>query len=127
MMEDYAFLALHNEELATTDDSSTEVDLAPYIHVGGREIKGILAVQASTDSTSDDTVTVNFQESATTASSDFADITGATFTAVAFDSMPANQSIHFQAAKRYVRTRALSTATKVGIVSGVFVIDRATT
>lgn len=130
-MREYHLISSHNAEVSTTDPAAAgEADLANYIHAGNRELSAILQLHASTDTTTDVTVTVTMQESDTTASSDYSAITGAAFTAaVPSSDMPFNQQIFFQASSRYVRTRALlvGSTIKVGITSAILAIAKSTT
>lgn len=76
---------------ALTSDSDmhgTAIDLGPYINVGKREAYAVAHV-ALTSTTTDNTVDIKLQESdgvsgaATTATSDWSDISGASFTQTA--------------------------------------------
>ncbi len=120
MMRNLKVLNLYNAEIASTSVvNSNEVDLAPYIHVAGREMKAWLRVHGSTDTTTDALIDVKLQESATTASTDFSDITGATFTQVRPAAAAGAEEIHVQAAKRYVRAVITPDGTAATIKSGV--------
>jgi hypothetical protein len=84
---------------------STELDLGPYINVGKRQIIGAwaaLPLSLSTDT--DGTYDNKFQESATTVSSDFSDITGASFTQVVATATAALETVIFSTNKRYIRS-----------------------
>lgn len=83
--------------------ASNEVDLGPYIHVGKRQaIAFWCPVIEGTDT--DETYDNKIQESATTADTDFADISGATFTQVTPETAGAIQAIRFVPTQRYVRS-----------------------
>jgi hypothetical protein len=131
-MRDLKVLDLYNAESSSTVEVYGDpVDLAEYIHVGGRELKAFLRVHGSTDSTTDSTVAAKLQESATTSSSDFSDISGATFTGGGYVDAVISEELHFQAAQRYVRLAATPAGTaatiKAGIVAGLVAVSRGTT
>jgi hypothetical protein len=86
-----------------TAPASNEVDLAPYAVVGKRSIVAVWApIILGTDT--DETYDNEIQESDTTASSDFATISGANFTQVTPETDAAFQSLTLVATKRYVRS-----------------------
>lgn len=122
---------LHNAQVVTTDDASAELDMQDYINVGGREVCAFLAINLSSDTTTDATVDYVMQESATTVSSDFATIAGASFDQILTTDLSnaQNQRIYFQVTKRYVRglSTVEGTTKEIGVVSGVLAILRATT
>lgn len=107
--------------------SSAELDLGPYANAGKRQIIGVWAPgsrSAATDT--DGTFDNKFQESATTVSGDFSDISGAAFTQVAADGTPAFQTITFSTNKRYIRSVVTlgGTAAKVADFTGVLLVPR---
>lgn len=98
---------LMNLKTITTTTQGSAVDLSTLNNPGGRQLKAHLAVglQGGTSPS----LTCKIQESDTTTAADFADITGATFTAVTTTGT-ANEAIHFKATKRYVRLVATTTS-----------------
>lgn len=70
--------------------------------ISKRNIKATLA-SWGVGGTSPSTVTVTLQESSTSASSGFADITGAAFTAANATDTTSFEEIHYTQTKRYVR------------------------
>ena len=120
-MREYVVLNMNNAEVQSTSVvNGSDVDLLPYAH-GYRELKGFLFDHSSSDTTTDCTIDVKFQESATTASSDFSDISGATFTQVLPADAAGQQEIHFQAAQRYIRSVVTPDGTAATIKAGVCV------
>lgn len=101
-MRNLAVLTLIAQQRATSTVTGSDVDLSNYTNVGGREMKAILAVDSAGTDT-DETCDVKLQESPTTVSSDFADITGAAFTQYIQESASAVEEIHFRAQQRYIR------------------------
>ena len=91
--------------------------MQPYAH-HYRELKAFAFVQSSSDTSTDVTVDIKLQESATTASSDFADISGATFTQVIPADAASAQEIHFQKTLRYIRAVATVDGTAATIKTG---------
>jgi len=124
-MRELKALQLHAKALSASENGA-EIDLAQYIHVDGREMKAILCA-IPTGADTDETCDYKLQESATTASSDFADITGAAFTQVAKEATAALEEIHFQASKRYVRGVATLAGTTPGfaVAAAVLAVKRA--
>lgn len=124
-MRELKALQLHAKNLSASEDGA-EIDLAQYIHVGGREMKAIASI-IPTGADTDETCDYKLQESATTASSDFADITGATFTQVAQGATAALEEIHFQASERYIRGVATLAGTTPGfaVAAAVLAVKRA--
>lgn len=83
--------------------ATNEIDLGPYVNSGVTELKGVWAVYdlgAATDT--DHTYDAKFQQSATTADTDFADITGGGFTQV-LDGSEGSFSLSFKATQRHLR------------------------
>lgn len=83
----------------------TPLDLGPYVNAGKRQITAIWA-PAVTGTDTDETYNNKLQESATTASSDFSDISGAAFSEVSSTDTLAWQSLTFVTNQRYVRSYA---------------------
>ena len=111
-------LATAAEYLTSTNHAS--VDLQGYINPGGRNMKAILNVGSMLGTTS---VSFKMQDNTTSATAGYADITGATWTAVT-TTVGAHQSIHFITNKRYVR--AVSTfAADSSAVYGIELIAEA--
>lgn len=104
-MRELAVLTLLAQQRATATVTGSEVDLGNYAHVGGREMKAILAID-SLGTDTDETCNVKIQESETTVTGDFTDISGAAFTAYAQESAALVEEIHFVAKKRYIRALA---------------------
>lgn len=96
---------------------TTEIDLGPYVNSGHRQITAIWAptwIGAASDT--DFTFDLKFQESATTASTDYGDITGAAFTQVTAVTGYAWQTITFNTMKRYVRAYWTLAGTAVSVM-----------
>lgn len=104
-MRNLAVLTLIAQQRATSTVTGSDVDLGNYANVGGREMKAVLAIDSAGTDT-DETCDVKLQEAATTVSSDFADISGATFTQYTQESAAAVEEIHFRAQSRYIRAVA---------------------
>lgn len=108
MPENVRVVSLHNAQMTSdSDPHGTALDLGPYINVGKREAIGVWNFYVSAAST-DQTVDCKFQASDVggTVSSDWSDITGATFTQVAHSGSAfadATQSIRFVPTARYLR------------------------
>ena len=97
---------------SATAGQAAELDLGPYVNVGKREAQAI--VFCTFDGTdTDETVTFKLQESATTVSSDYGDVTDGDFAAVAAESAMAIETIKFLPTKRYLRGYATPTGTTV--------------
>ena len=93
-----------------------------FVNPGKREMKAVLA--AGITSTDSGTFNYKLQDANTTVDSDFADITGATFTQVGDSDTLAMQSIHFYTAKRYVRGSATIAGGTWFVASAVFAVKR---
>jgi len=104
-MQDLGLITVLAPQRATSTVTGADVSLVGYVNPGGRQMKAILSA-FSAGSDTDETCDVKLQESTTTVSSDFADITGAAFTQVAQETAAALQTIHFQATKKYIRAIA---------------------
>lgn len=118
-MREIAPLQLISGSIGATA-AGTEVALYPYyVSPGKREMKAVLMAYADTANAASDTfeLVVKLQESATTVDSDFADITGAAFTAVTEAATTGTlQQIHFQTAAASKFLRNYSTITGSGAI-----------
>lgn len=101
------FRAISHKKLVaavlTSTAADTEIDLSKsFVEPGKREIAATLT---AINAVSSDSCTFDYklQESATTVDSDFADITGATFTQFTDALTAAPETIYFNTKKRYVR------------------------
>ena len=104
---------------STTTEGSA-VDLAAYIHPGGRGMKAKLDLSATAGTTP--SVAVKIQDSDTTTAADFTDVTGAVFTTVTATT-GAEEEIHFVTNKRYVRALMTITANTTSVTGGVYVLN----
>ena len=98
------FVQIRASTVTSGTTTSTEIDMGPYINVGGREVIGVWAPGRDSTVTTDVSFANKFQESATTVDSDFADITGAAFTTLGEAFSLAFESIEFAVTKRYLRS-----------------------
>jgi hypothetical protein len=111
-----AVSAMAQKVASTVTVEGTAVDLAGYLSVARREVKfviGYVDYISTATTTTDQTITVKFQESATTVSSDFSDITGITTGAVTSTAHTAAGVAEYNGhvAKRYVRAHAQAAGT----------------
>lgn len=108
---------------ATSTVTGGEIDLQGYVEPGVKEIKAFLDVITKGADT-DETITVKIQESADTVVGNYADITGAAFTAVTQEGAVAavQSSIHFVTNKRYVRAIATLAGTTPAFDFGVYLL-----
>lgn len=119
------FKSISAFQLAAAKISSTtthaDVDLAGMASVAKRQVMATATIfpKASTDPATDETCDVKIQEADSTASTDFADITGATFTQVADESTAASETIYFPVSKRYVRAVSTLAGTTPAFTVGV--------
>lgn len=113
-MFDPKIVELWSSSAGTSDTAGQagEVDLGPYIHVGKHQCKAFLHCHF-TGTDTDETVTFKLQESDSTASSDYGDVTNGGFTAVSAESAAAIEAISFLPTKRYIRGYATPTGTTV--------------
>jgi hypothetical protein len=92
--------------IAATSISSTtttaDFDLGPYINVGHHQVYGVWAPGIYGADT-DELYACHFEESASTVSSDFGDVTDGAFTSQYQDESIAVQVIKFVPTKRYIR------------------------
>jgi hypothetical protein len=107
----------------SADGSAVDFDSSPSI--SKRNIKAVLAGWGVAG-TAPSTVTVKLQESDTTTAGDFADITGAVFTAVNGTAGTGFEEIHYKQTKRYVRAVVTLSANVTGanIAVGAFPLKR---
>jgi hypothetical protein len=99
------FVQIRASTVTSGTTTSTEIDMGPYINVGGREVIGVWAPGRDSTCTSDASFANKFQESATTVDSDFGDITGGGFTTVTDNTFSlAFDVIEFPVTKRYLRS-----------------------
>lgn len=106
----------------TSTTSHAEKDLAGNVaSVGKRQVMATATIfpRASTDPATDETCDSKIQESATTADTDFGDITGAAFTQVADESTAASETIYFPVTKRYVRAVSTLAGTTPAFTVGI--------
>lgn len=106
----------------STTTTHADVDLAGNVaSVGKRQVMATATIfpRASTDPATDETCDVKIQEADSTASTDFADITGAAFTQVADESTAASETIYFPVTKRYVRAVSTLAGTTPAFTVGV--------
>lgn len=107
------------------------LDMAPFTHVGGRQVKALaIAIPGGADT--DETVTIKVQESATTVSSDFSDITSGAFDSFAQEAADASNAfkeLDIPISKRYVRAYATLAGTTPAfyVAAGLVVVPRETT
>lgn len=104
----------------TTDTDGSAVDLADYIHPGGRAMKAKLDLSDALGTTP--SVAVKIQDSDTTTAADFTDVSGATFTAVTATT-GAEEEIHFVTNKRYIRAVLTITTNTTTVTGGVYVLN----
>ena len=98
-LKEYTVLVGLPAATTTTNGDGAAIDLQPYVASGWREIKAHLNCGTITGTTG--TLTIKVQESTTTTSGDFSDITGAAFAELS--TATGGETIHFQTNKRYVR------------------------
>jgi hypothetical protein len=106
-MRNLSVLPVIPQQRATATVTGAAVDLAAYTNVGGREMKAIMTVLRQ-GADADETCDVKLQESHTTTSGDFVDISGAAF---AQQTQPGatpgvTAELHFRAQRRYIRAVA---------------------
>ena len=126
MGKNLVFLTLRAAAVTSGTTTSTEQDLGPYINVGKRSVVGVWCAFPDSTCTTDGSFDNKFQESATTVDSDFADITGADFTAITGESTPATECLTFVVTKRYLRSYATIAGTTAAFkdLTGVIVESR---
>lgn len=103
----------------STSANGSAVDLQATIHPGGRQIKAYLNLSSLAGTTP--SVTGKIQDSDTTTSADFTDVSGASFTAVT-STAGGTEAIHFVTNKRYIRavlTLTANTTEAVGTMLAV--------
>lgn len=88
--------ALLSYGAVTASAALTDVDIRKNFVSPGRRQLMATAVIVPTGTDTDETSTVKLQESATTVDSDFTDISGAAFTAVAQGATPSVEQLFFQ-------------------------------
>jgi hypothetical protein len=110
MNEPLILKTIHAAALTSDSDMhGTALDLGPYVNVGKKQCIGVWA-PAVTGSDTDETYDCKFQQSdgvsgaATTATSDWEDITSGAFTQVAQETAKAFQAIRFLPTKRFLNT-----------------------
>lgn len=111
-----AISAMAQKVASTAAVEGTAVDLAGYLSVARREVKfviGYVDYISTATTTTDQTISVKFQESATTVSSDFSDITGVTTGTVTSTAHTAAAIAEYNGhvSKRYVRAYAVAAGT----------------
>lgn len=117
MTTSVTYIALKEAALTATD-TSTEVDLGPYINVGHQQVYGLWG-PGITGADTDETYACKITESATTVDSDFADVTGGGFTSLTQESTIAAQMIKFVPKQRYVKAVHTLAGTTPAITSFV--------
>ncbi len=101
-MKEYTTKWLLNASQTTSADGSA-VDLGSSPSIAKREVMFILSAH-SIGGTAPTTASIKIQESDTSTAGDFADISGAAFTAVNATAGTSQQTIYAPVKKRYVRT-----------------------
>ena len=91
----------------TTTTTGSAVDLQGLASPGVRGMRATVSCGIATGTSA--SVTIKIQESDTTTSADFSDISGATFTALT-TTTASSESIYFRTNKRYVRAVATYTS-----------------
>lgn len=114
MRNNVKIVDLWSSSAGTSDTAaqSTELDLGPYVNVGKKQAYAFLTC-AFTGTDTDESATFKLQESATTVSSDYGDVTSGGFTAVTAESAAAIQSLSFVPTKRYIRGYVTEAGTTV--------------
>ena len=107
-------------QAASSTATGSAVDMQGYAH-GRRRLKGIV-VCLPTGADANETCDVKLQESDTTTSGDFADITGATFTQILQPGGAKSEEISFTLKKRYIRAIATLAGTTPTFTLGVGVL-----
>lgn len=104
MMQEIGMINVLAMQAITATTTGADVSTVGYIGHGGREIKVVSEV-LPTGSDTDETATPKLQESETTVSSDFTDVTDGAFAAVAQEAGVTNETLHVQlkAGSQYVR------------------------
>jgi hypothetical protein len=97
----------------STSANGSAVDFDSSPSISKRNIKAAAAAWGVAG-TAPATVTVTLQESTTTTAADFADITGAVFTAVNGTAGTGFEEIHYKQTKRYVRAVVTFSANATG-------------
>lgn len=126
-----AVSALAQKVSSTVAVAGTAVDLAGYLSPLRREVKfviGYVDYISTATTTTDQTIAVKFQESATTVSSDFTDITGVTTGTVTSTAHTAAAIAEYNGpvSQRYVRAyaQAAGTSPTFAVTAAVIVAQR---
>ena len=101
MIQSVSYLPVKAAALDATD-TSTEVDLGPYINVGHQAVYGGWA-PGITGADTDETYACKFTESADTVDTNFSDVTNGAFTSLTQESTLAVEMIKFVPTKRYIK------------------------
>lgn len=98
-LSDFTFLTGLPAATVTTDGNGANIDLQTYVGSGHRQLAARLSCGTITGTQG--TLDIKVQESTTTTSGDFTDISGAAFTQLV--TTTGGETIHFLTNKRYVR------------------------